>query len=221
MPYRRSQLILPGTDQVVRPGLEIILWWWCHAGVNKEDQGAVASSQVHLDKHFLVEWHLIRYLSHLRGGGQNISAMNWCHVHIVPHRSTWKLLLDKFRQSRANRSWYFTVQGKRSNYNYQNRQAKVCTMPLNTQTNLIVEAAGCVERHGGVESACACNGAVTRISDNEHGMRHGVLVHLTGDVQPEVGVACDHSRGGGFTADSVAVHNSAIVELFKVGDIGK
>lgn len=44
--------------------------------------------------------------------------------------------------------------------------------PFTTRTHLVVEAAGCVEIHAGVEFACAYNAAVTSMFDKVHDLGH-------------------------------------------------
>lgn len=100
---------------------------------------------------------------------------------------------------------------------------KYCTNshPFTTRTHLIVEAAGCVEIHAGVESAGAHNAAVVMLMDNVHNLGHRVLVHLTAHFQLQVRLACNLSVVGGVRTEDVGVHNSAILKLFEVEDIEK
>lgn len=50
-------------------------------------------------------------------------------------------------------------------------------------SHLIVEAAGCVEGHGGIESARAYNAAVFMVTGDVHELRRRVSLHLTAHVQ--------------------------------------
>lgn len=77
----------------------------------------------------------------------------------------------------------------------------------------VVKAAGGVESHGAVESACACNGAVVNFMDPIQNLYHRVLFHTTAHVQLEVRLACDLPIAGGVGADSVGVHHPTVVKL--------
>lgn len=93
--------------------------------------------------------------------------------------------------------------------------------PFTTQAHRIVEAAGCVELHGGVDFACAYNAAVPAMIGKEHNLGHRVLIHSTAHVQFKGRLACDLSVTGGVATYTVGVHNSVVLILFKVEDSKK
>lgn len=61
---------------------------------------------------------------------------------------------------------------KKAKYQHGVEVFTIETVPVTTRTHLRVEAAGCVEIHAGVESACACNAAVIVMFHKEHHLGH-------------------------------------------------
>lgn len=79
--------------------------------------------------------------------------------------------------------------------------------------HLIVEAAGCVEIHFGIESARAYDAAVVTTMDKVHYVWHGVLSHPAAHKQLQARLACDLSVAVGVGTEIVGVHHTAILKL--------
>ena len=89
-------------------------------------------------------------------------------------------------------------------------------------THLLVETAGSVEMHAGVESARARNGTVAMVFGNVHNLRHRVLIHSTAHIQLEGSLTRDLPDVGPLATETVGINDPAILKLFKVKkDIGK
>lgn len=78
----------------------------------------------------------------------------------------------------------------------------------------VVVAAGRVELHVCVESACSGDAAVSVVMDEVHDVRQRVLLHSTGDAQLQVGLPRDLLAAGGVGSESVGVRHFAIFSLF-------
>lgn len=59
------------------------------------------------------------------------------------------------------------------------------------------------------------------VTDDVHDLGHGVLRHPTAHAHLEVSLPCDLAGAGGEGAESVGVHNAAVVKLFKARYVGK